>query len=74
MHVTRPQGIAWDAGGRLFASEFGGSAFDEVNSSEAGKNHGRPTLEGTGRTPAFVNPLVTRSIRASRTVAAAPTA
>ncbi|MEO8694593.1 MAG: PQQ-dependent sugar dehydrogenase [Acidimicrobiales bacterium] len=55
------QGLAWDARGRLFASEFGGNAFDEVNLIEPGKNYGWPTVEGTGNNPAFVNPLVTWS-------------
>ncbi|MEO5840363.1 MAG: PQQ-dependent sugar dehydrogenase [Acidimicrobiales bacterium] len=53
------QGIAWDANGRLFASEFGATAFDEVNLIQAGKNYGWPAVEGTGNNPAFVNPLVT---------------
>jgi glucose/arabinose dehydrogenase len=53
------QGIAWDSGGRLFASEFGAGAFDEVNLIQAGKNYGWPTVEGTGDNAAFVNPLVT---------------
>jgi glucose/arabinose dehydrogenase len=55
------QGLAWDARGRLFATEFGGSAFDEVNLIEPGKNYGWPTVEGTGNNPAFTNPLVTWS-------------
>ena len=30
------QGLAWDAGGRLYATEFGQNTFDEVNLIEAG--------------------------------------
>ena len=55
------QGIAWDAGGRLFATEFGAGAFDEVNLIQPGKNYGWPTVEGIGNNAAFVNPLVTWS-------------
>lgn len=55
------QGLAWDAKGRLFASEFGASTFDEINLIEPGKNYGWPTVEGTGNNPAFTNPLVTWS-------------
>ena len=55
------QGIAWDAGGRLFATEFGAGAFDEVNLIQPGKNYGWPAVEGIGNNAAFVNPLVTWS-------------
>ena len=55
------QGLAWDANGRLFATEFGQNTFDEVNLIEPGKNYGWPTVEGTGNNAAFVNPLVTWS-------------
>jgi glucose/arabinose dehydrogenase len=55
------QGIAWDASGRLFATEFGAGAFDEVNLIEPGKNYGWPAVEGVGNNAAFVNPLVTWS-------------
>src|SRR5258708_7879123 len=53
------QGLAWDATGRLFATEFGQNTFDEVNLIQPGKNYGWPAVEGTGTNPAFLNPLVT---------------
>lgn len=53
------QGLAWDAGGQLFASEFGGDDFDEVNRIEAGGNYGWPEVEGRGGEPEFIDPITT---------------
>jgi glucose/arabinose dehydrogenase len=53
------QGLAWDAAKRLYASDFGQNAFDEVNLVQPGKNYGWPAVEGTGSDPKYVNPLVT---------------
>lgn len=55
------QGLAWDADGRLYASEFGQNALDELNLIEAGNNYGWPDVEGEGDTDGgrFTNPLVT---------------
>ncbi|MGI8749851.1 MAG: PQQ-dependent sugar dehydrogenase [Thermoleophilaceae bacterium] len=55
-----PQGIAWDAKGRLWAAEFGQNKFDEVNLIHRGKNYGWPIVEGRGSTRGgkFVNPKV----------------
>ncbi|GIH10164.1 hypothetical protein Rhe02_82310 [Rhizocola hellebori] len=53
------QGLAWDPQGRLFATEFGQNAIDEVNQIVAGGNYGWPTCEGTCNNPAFRNPIVT---------------
>ncbi len=45
-----PQGIAWDSGGQLWATEHGRSGlksgFDELNLIEKGKNYGWPVIEG----------------------------
>src|SRR5919198_746041 len=53
------EGIAWDAAGRMFASEFGQSRFDEVNRIQAGRNYGWPDFEGGGAGDRFTDPLLT---------------
>jgi glucose/arabinose dehydrogenase len=55
------QGLAFDAQGRLWASEFGQNTRDEVNLIRKGNNYGWPTVEGRGDTQGgrFTNPLVT---------------
>jgi len=55
------QGRAFDAAGRLWASEFGQNAYDEVNLIRKGRNYGWPVVEGKGSTRGgrFTNPLVT---------------
>nr|WP_036965231.1 PQQ-dependent sugar dehydrogenase [Promicromonospora kroppenstedtii] len=51
------QGLGWDASGRMFASEFGQNALDELNVIEAGANYGWPDVEGPGDQEGFVDPV-----------------
>lgn len=41
-----PQGIAWDSENRLWETEHGQSATDELNLIQAGANYGWPTIRG----------------------------
>lgn len=51
------QGLAWDEGGQLYASEFGQDSFDEVNRIQAGGNYGWPEIEGEGGEPEYIDPV-----------------
>lgn len=53
------QGLAWDGGGRLFATEFGQNALDEVNRIEPGDNYGWPVVEGPGGGDEYTDPVLT---------------
>jgi len=56
------QGLAFDAQGRLFATEFGQNDVDEINRNEPGRNYGWPEVEGSGgRGEGFTDPLLTWS-------------
>jgi len=50
------QGLAFDADGRLWASEFGQSTWDELNLIQPGGNYGWPEQEGPGSGTEFVQP------------------
>jgi glucose/arabinose dehydrogenase len=51
------QGLAWDRGQRLFASEFGQDTWDELNAIKPGGNYGWPEAEGRSTDPAHQNPV-----------------
>jgi len=53
------QGLAWDAAGRLLASELGQNTTDELNVITAGANYGWAEVEGPGGAPDFVDPVTT---------------
>lgn len=55
------QGLAFDADGNLWASEFGANAFDELNLIRKGRNYGWPDVEGKGGEPRFQDPQLTWS-------------
>jgi glucose/arabinose dehydrogenase len=52
------QGLAFDADGRLWASEFGQQAWDELNLIRGGANYGWPKVEGSGTVKGMTNPKV----------------
>ncbi|WP_187363746.1 PQQ-dependent sugar dehydrogenase [Streptomyces piniterrae] len=51
-----PQGITWDAQGRLWEGELGDSKYDELNLIEPGRNYGWPKCEGNCSTDGMTNP------------------
>ena len=53
------QGLAWDAQGRMYASEFGSKTYDEINLIQPGRNYGWPKVEGFSTDPAYTNPIAT---------------
>ena len=53
------QGLAFDDGGRLWATEFGESTWDELNLIEERRNYGWPLVEGRGDLAEYRNPFVT---------------
>ena len=53
-----PQGIAWDGAGRLWASEHGQTATDELNLILPGRNYGWPDIRGSETRPGLVTPAL----------------
>ena len=55
------EGLAFDARGRLWATEFGDKRADELNRIVKGRNYGWPRVEGRSGNDAYTNPAATWS-------------
>ena len=55
------EGLAFDATGRLWSTEFGDKRADELNLISKGKNYGWPIVEGKTSDSRFVSPRATWS-------------
>ncbi len=53
-----PEGLAWDNLGRLWATEHGQSATDEVNLVLPGRNYGWPVIRGDVSAPGMESPVI----------------
>ncbi|MGA4838663.1 PQQ-dependent sugar dehydrogenase [Streptomyces sp. G45] len=54
-----PQGLAFDARGRLWSAELGDATRDELNLIKPGRNYGWPECEGTCDVAGMTNPKTT---------------
>lgn len=54
-----PQGLTWTSDGKMYASEHGNSANDELNIIQKGQNYGWPIIEGSEERQGMVAPIVT---------------
>ena len=52
------QGLAFDDDGRLWASEFGDTTFDELNLIQKGRNYGWPRSRARATDDDYINPQV----------------
>jgi glucose/arabinose dehydrogenase len=53
-----PQALAWDPLKHLYVTDTG-SAWDEIDLIQPGKNYGWPAVEGQAGNPSYVDPTVT---------------
>lgn len=53
-----PQGLTWDDQGRLWATEHGSQAEDELNLIQKGKNYGWPVIRGDEKKEGLVSPVI----------------
>lgn len=52
------QGITWDSQGKLWATEHGASALDEINIIKIGKNYGWPVISGDQNQQGLETPII----------------
>ena len=56
--MRNPFGLTTDPEtGKIFETDVGGSAFDEVNEIKAGANYGWPMAEGMSKKKGLTNPI-----------------
>jgi glucose/arabinose dehydrogenase len=53
-----PEGLAWDSQGRLWATEHGSSATDELNLVMPGRNYGWPVIRGDETAAGMESPVI----------------
>lgn len=53
-----PQGLAWDGQNRLWSTEHGSSATDELNLIKPGNNYGWPEIRGDETATGFETPVI----------------
>lgn len=53
-----PQGLAFDSQGRLWATEHGPQALDELNLIEKGVNYGWPVIQGNEKREGMISPVL----------------
>lgn len=53
-----PQGLVWDDQGRLWLTEHGASATDEINLIKPGKNYGWPIIRGEEKAEGLESPVI----------------
>lgn len=56
--LRNPQGLTWDNQGRLWSSDHGSTATDEINQINAGGNYGWPNVRGDQTQQGIVSPAV----------------
>lgn len=53
-----PEGLVWDDQGKLWATEHGNNAGDEINLIEKGRNYGWPVIARDQTSPQMINPIM----------------
>ncbi|MBA2664015.1 MAG: PQQ-dependent sugar dehydrogenase [Bradymonadaceae bacterium] len=61
--IRNAQGLAWNAAGELYATDFGPQVDDEINRIQPDENYGWPEVTGTSKRSEFVDAVVVRQPR-----------